>query len=116
MEASEAGSLLTNKPVTGLMGNRVWFITKEGTGAGGFVLKSMFDVTEVGDTTENGFKHCASGPGHVFNPPIPVGDEPWFAEVLRATGNLAFGVQAMNDASVVGALARIAAGVGRTTT
>lgn len=103
--------LLTNKPVNHLLQNTVWFITGEGA-TRQYSLGSVFRVTEVGDGDEDGFKRFAAGPGHVFQPPIPIRDMDWFPEVLRVTGHFGLGVQEVKDESVVAGLRQLAAQVG----
>ena len=104
--------LLTRKAVRPLLDNTVWLITGEGAGPRRYALGSVFLVTEVGDTAEDGFSHFASGPGHVFRPAVPVTDEAWFPEVLRATGHFGFGVQQVKDEAVIGSLVQLAARAG----
>jgi hypothetical protein len=104
--------LLTNKHVNHLLQNMVWFITGEGAGARQYSLGSVFSVAEVGDAAEEGFKRFASGPGYVFDPPIPIKDMPWFPEVLRATGHFRFGVQEVKDEAVIAGLRELAAQAG----
>ena len=109
LEESNPLRLLTNKPVHGLLKNTVWFVTGEGpTSMRQFSLGSMFRVTEVGDCEEHGFMRFASGPGHVFRPPVPIMEMEWFQDVLRATGNFAFGVQEVKDEGVIAGLLCIA--------
>jgi hypothetical protein len=103
--------LLTNKSINHLLQNIVWFVI--GTGATRqYLLGSAFVVAEVGDTDEDGFKRFASGPGHVFQPPIPIKDEDWFPEVLRCTGHFSLGVQEVKDENVIAGLTRLAAAAG----
>ena len=80
--------LLTNKQANHLLEQSVWFVTGERVGGRQYSLESVFQLSEVGDANEDGFKRFASGPGHVFLPPIPIKDMDWFPEVLRATGAL----------------------------
>jgi hypothetical protein len=101
--------LLTNKHVNHLLHNTVWFVTGEGEGVRQFSLGSVFNVAEVGDAAEEGFKRFAAGPGHVFEPPIPIKELPWFPEVLRATGHFGLGVQQVKDETVIAALIQLAA-------
>ena len=101
--------LLTNKHVNHLLQNMVWFITGEGAGARQYSLGSVFSVAEVGDAAEDGFKRFAAGPGHVFDPPIPIKELPWFPEVLRATGHFGLGVQEIKDEAVIAGLIQLAA-------
>ena len=104
--------LLTRKPVRPLLDNTVWLITGEGTSPRRYALGSVFLVTEVGDTAEDGFTHYASGPGHVFRPPVPVTDTPWFPEVIRATGHFGFGVQQVKHEAVIASLLQLASQAG----
>jgi hypothetical protein len=104
--------LLTNRPVNHLLQNTVWFVTGEGAGPRQYSLGSVFQVAEVGDTAEDGFRRFASGPGHVFDPPVPIKDMPWFPEVLRATGHFGLGVQEVKDEAVIGGLSLLAAQAG----
>jgi hypothetical protein len=100
--------LLTNKPVNHLLQNTVWFVTGEGGGARQYSLGSVFRVAEVGDADEDGFKRFASGPGHVFQPPVPIKDMDWFPEVLRATGHFGLGVQEVKAEAVIAGLTHLA--------
>jgi hypothetical protein len=104
--------MLTNKPVQHLHQNTVWFITGEGTGTRQYSLGSVFRVVEVGDADEQAFKRFASGPGHVFQPPVPIRDREWFPEVLRATGHFGLGVQEVKDEAVIAGLIQLAAEAG----
>jgi hypothetical protein len=61
---------------------------------------------------EEGFKHFASGPGHVFEPPVPINETEWFPEVLRAAGHFGLGVQEIRDEVVIAGLTRLAAKAG----
>src|ERR1700721_4225907 len=88
--------LLTSKPVDRLVGNAVWCITGQGIDERRYALRSMFNVNEVGDTADSGFKHFAAGSGHVFRPPVPLNDEIWFPELLRSMGN--FGLEVLEVA------------------
>jgi len=104
--------LLTNKSINQLLQETVWFVVGEGAGMRQFSLGSVFRVAETGDAAEDGFKRFASGPGHVFDPPVPIKDLPWFPEVLRATGNFGFGVQEVKDEAVIAGLIQLAAQAG----
>jgi hypothetical protein len=101
--------LLTSKHVKHLLQNMVWFVTGEGSGARQYSLGSVFSVAEFGDAAEDGFKRFAAGPGHVFEPPIPIKEMPWFPEVLRATGHFGLGVQEVKDEAVIAGLIQLAA-------
>ena len=100
--------LLTNKPINHLLQETVWFVVGEGAG----MLGSVFRVAETGDAAEDGFKRFASGPGHVFDPPVPIEELPWFSEVLRATGHFGLGVQEVKDETVIVGLSLLAGQAG----
>jgi hypothetical protein len=104
--------LLTSKSVDRLIGDTVWFITGEGAGERQYAVGSVFRVDIVGDAAEEGFKHFASGPGHVFRPPVPLNDEDWFPEFLRTMGNFGLGLQEVKDQRVIDALKRFASAAG----
>jgi hypothetical protein len=106
--------LLTNKPVNHLLQNTVWFVIGEGAGARQYSLGSVFRVVEIGDVDDGGFKRFASGPGHVFQPPIPIKDMDWFPEVLRPTGHFGLGVQEVKDEGVIAGLTQLASQAGYT--
>jgi len=101
--------LLTNKHVNHLLHNMVWFVTGEGPGVRQYSLGSVFNVAEVGDAADAGFKRFATGPGHVFQATIPIKEMPWFAEVLRVTGHFGFGVHEVKDEAVIAGLVQLAA-------
>ncbi len=109
LHVGEPLRLLTNKPVNHLLQNTVWFVTGEGVGARQYSLGSVFRVAEVGEAGEDGFKRFASGPGHVFEPPILIKDMDWFPEVLRATGHFGLGVQEVKVEAVIAGLSLLAA-------
>jgi hypothetical protein len=98
--------VLTNKPVNHLLGNTVWLVTFEGQRE--YSLGSVFQVTEVGDANEEGFKHFASGKGHAFHPWPRIKDMDWFPKILRVTGNFGLGLQEVKDVAVIAGLTKIA--------
>jgi hypothetical protein len=112
LQDNEPLRLLTNRPVNHLLQNTVWFVTGEGVDTRRYSLGSVFQVAEVGEAAEDGFKRFASGPGHVFDPPEPIKDIPWFPEVLRATGHFGLGVHEVKDEAVIHGLSELAAKAG----
>ena len=105
--------LLTNKSINNLHQQTVWFVIGEGS-VRQYSLGSVFRVAEVGDASEEGFKRFASGPGHVFDPPITIKDMPWFPEILRSTARFSLGVQEVKDEAVITGLTQIAEQAGYT--
>jgi hypothetical protein len=108
--------LLTNKPIDHLYQETVWFIAGEGTGERQYSLGSVFRASEVGTTDEDSFKRYATGPGHVFQPQIPIKNMSWFPEVMRVTGRFGLGVQEIKDENVIAGLRQLAAQAGYTDT
>lgn len=107
LHADDPLRLLTNKPTNHLYQETVWFVIGEG-GVRQYSLGSVFRVAETGDAAEESFKRFASGPGHTFDPPIPIKDLPWFPEVLRATGHFGLGVQEVKNEAVIAGLTHLA--------
>ena len=112
LRAGEPLSLLTNKPVQHMLQNIVWFVTGEGFETRQYSLGSVFCVSEVGDSAEEGFKHFAAGPGHVFDPAVPIKHLEWFPEVFRATGHFSLGVQEIKDEKAIAGLTQLAVNAG----
>jgi hypothetical protein len=103
--------VLAKRPVNGLRGNTVWLV--EGTGTPRqYCLASVFRVDKVGETDEGRFTWFASGPGHFFHPHVPIKHTSWFPEVLRVTGNFAWGVRETKDHAVIAGLTEIAKSAG----
>ncbi len=96
--------VLTNKSVVPLHEGVVWMVVGEGKNPRRFSLGSVFRVTETGDSGVDGFKHFASGRGHVFNPPIALNDLEWFDEFKKAMNSFQFGVQPLKDEGLIAAL------------
>lgn len=103
--------VLTNKPVTGLVGNIVWFITGEGGRNKNYALGSVFQVTEAGKTEEPHFKNYAAGRGLLCHPPVPLNDEPWFPAFLRRMSNFSLGLREVTEDDIA-PLAALANAVG----
>ena len=98
--------IFTDKPVDGLVGDRVWLVSKHGDPPD-YVLCMTFVVDEVG--VGGPLKHLARGShGRIFSPPVSIEYEPWFNRLRQLTGNFAFGLQAINDEEVVEGLLRSA--------
>ncbi len=112
LRADEPLRLLTNKPINHLLQETVWFVVGEGAGGRQYSLGSVFRVAETGDVAEDGFKRFASGPGHVFEPPVPINEMPWFPEMFRTTGHFGLGVQEIKDEVVIASLTQLATQAG----
>ena len=112
LNANGSLRLLTNKSINHLLQETVWFVVGEGAGVKQYSLGSVFRVAETGDAAEDGFKRFASGPGHVFDPPVPIKELPWFPDVLRVTGRFGLGVQEVKDEAVIAGLMQLASQAG----
>ncbi len=100
--------VLTNKSVDSLHEGVVWMIVGESKSPRRFSLGSVFRVTETGDVGVDGFKHFASGRGHVFNPPVALNDLEWFNEFKKAMNRFQFGIQPLNNEEHVAMLTALA--------
>ena len=90
-------SILSAKPVERLVGNTVWLIAGEGRPRR-YALRQVFVVDEVGPADEVGFRYVARGSqGTRFEPPIPLGPELWFRDLVRRLGSFAFGLSRVPD-------------------
>lgn len=110
---SNALRVLTNKPVDRMPGGKVWFITRDESAEQPYVLGSVFEVNDVGEAESAEFAHFASGTGHEFDPPAPLGNEEWFPEFLRVMANFSFGVTEVKDPRVIDALKAFAKRAGK---
>ncbi|MCC6491763.1 MAG: hypothetical protein IT424_01945 [Pirellulales bacterium] len=78
--------VISNKPLDRLQGSVVWMIVGESVGGARrkrFTLGSVFHVSETGGQDGGDFRHFAAGPGHAFDPPPVLNEEPWFDEFRR---------------------------------
>jgi hypothetical protein len=104
--------VLTNKAVNHLLQSTVWFVTREGGQAREYSLGSVFRVVETGDVADSHFKRFATGPGHVFMPPVLIHEMEWFPDLLRSTGNFAFGVTEIKNDAMIDGLIQLASQAG----
>lgn len=104
--------VLTNKSVNQLLNHAVWIITGEGKESRTYSLGSVFIVTETGNSEEPGFKHVASGPGHAFDPPIPITKADWFPDLFSSTGHFGLGVTPIKDEVIIQGLIQTASSHG----
>ncbi len=86
----------------GAIGAWAWVIVGEKTAGGtAFRLVGVYAVAEVREEDE-GF--VVSGPGHPFDPPLPLNTEPWFPELLQEQANFSLGFNRIRGDVVVAAL------------
>lgn len=107
-------NVLTNKSTRGLEGNLVWFIESTGTRSKSYFLGSVFQVAETGSAQSQGFEHFASGPGHVFQPPIPLNGAEWFKDLRKQLANFSLGITEVKNSRYIDALSGLATANGWT--
>ena len=101
-------SIVTDKPVSNLIGNKLWLISGEGKSREYF-LCSVFVVDRVGEDKDSGYKNRAIGKrGAALRPPIQLDKSKWFGEFLRSQQNFRFGVSEIKDQSFITELERLA--------
>jgi hypothetical protein len=90
-------SIYAKKSVKRLPGNTVWLIAGEGRPRQ-YTLCEVFIVDEIGLVDVDDFRYFARGHhGTEFEPPIPLGQEPWFPGFLRHMGSFAWGLSRIPD-------------------
>jgi Domain of unknown function (DUF3883) len=97
-------SIVTNKSVRTLLGNRIWLITGEGRPRK-YYLYETFIVDAIDWDEEIPYTNIAKGTeGQHFRPMIRLDDQPWFDVFRRSQGNFAFGLQAIKNPLLINAL------------
>ncbi len=82
--ANEPFAILTNRPVAGAIGSRVWLISGRGSPTS-FQLHYTFTADDAESGEDYGFEHRLRGSdGFLFRPPVLLNTKPWFAD-LKAT-------------------------------
>lgn len=98
-------SIVTNKPVLNLPGNRIWLIKGVGKPRR-YALCEVFTVDKVEDDgSEN---HAMGSVGSAFRPPIPLNNLFWFKEFLKGQQNFRFGLNQIREKQFVGELEGLA--------
>jgi|SRR6478609_321102 len=106
VEQVDGLSIVTDKKVSDMQGNRVWLMTGEGTPRT-FLLRSYFivDRFEIGD----GYKTKLSGKdGKVFEPMLELNAQEWFDDFKNSQGNFAFGLQRIKNEQFIRGLEDLA--------
>src|ERR1043166_7321469 len=80
----DALRVLSTRSLDRMVDHLVWFIKGEGSQPRKYCLGSVFRVQSTGETSDSGFQYFATGPGHVFDPPVLLNDEPWFREFFES--------------------------------
>ena len=100
-------SIVTNKPVDEVKGDRVGLLTGEGVPRSYF-LRSWFIIDDV-QTNVEGFKTKLSGEkGKVFEPMVELNREEWFKDFKRSQGNFSLGLQRIKDERFIRGLESLA--------
>jgi hypothetical protein len=95
----------TNKPVSKLIGNRIWLIGGIGRPRK-YYLCYYFLVDNI-EPSEEGFRFTVSGQqGDFFKPPIFLNDFPWFKDFLKSQQNFRLGLEKI-DKAFVGELEKV---------
>jgi hypothetical protein len=89
-------SVVTSKSVERLKGERIWSISGEGKPRRYF-LRDTWIVQECGRSEQSHFHNFAMGHGETFDPPVQLGELPWFASFLKSQGNFSLGLQQIRD-------------------
>jgi hypothetical protein len=91
--------IVTGKLADSLVGDQVWIVEGDPPC---YYLCEAFVVEDVGAAVTGAKHYEVSGPtGWVIDPIVPIQSFEWFCELQRATGNFAFGLQRINDKSII---------------
>lgn len=100
--------IVTNKFFEDLRGSTVWLVSRQGKPPL-YVLCERFLVEEVGPNLKGALRYYAKAShGRSFDPPRRIDDQPWFELLRKLTGDFAFGLQPLNDKTVVQGLIEVA--------
>ncbi|NEQ96456.1 MAG: hypothetical protein F6K30_06995 [Cyanothece sp. SIO2G6] len=97
------------------IGQSIWVISgKKINGSMAYKLCSIYQATHIEHRKERNPKtgeiesyHCVVGEGLGFIPPIDITDCQWFPKFLKKQGNFGFGLNQINDETVVQSLEKI---------
>src|SRR5438445_11121683 len=100
--------IITDKPVDGLVGDRVWLVSRR-ENPWQYILCETFVVETVGRARRGPQRNFAEAKnGQPFADPVRIDHKRWFARLRRLTGNFAFGLQHIQDEEVVQGLLEVA--------
>lgn len=91
---SDYFSIVTNKSVSNLVGNRIWLISGEGRPRNYFLCK-VFIVDEVGQDDSGNYANGVIGTS--FKPLIPLNNLSWFKDFMKSQQNFRFGLNEIQD-------------------
>jgi hypothetical protein len=100
--------IFTDKCVHGLVGDRVWLVSRNGKPRKYiFVLCETFVVEKFGKQKSGPLQYTAEAwqGGKSFSPPVRIDAEPWFGRLLRM---IRFGLSHVKDEEIIQGLLRVA--------
>ncbi|MBK9173227.1 MAG: hypothetical protein IPM28_09515 [Chloracidobacterium sp.] len=102
-------TVLTNKRVSDVIGDRVWLLTGEGKPRK-FFLCAWFFIDHIDSGEDEGFATCISGTtGRKFDPMIPIDkNAEWFHDLKQEQGNFAWGFSKIKSEAAIGELEKLA--------
>jgi len=98
--SDEDFAILTNKDFDSLVGSTVWLVTSKGQRPRRYFLCSSFIVDKVERGNRGRFKNRAVG-SNGRDCDIEIGNEPWFSELMRTTGNFGLGLLPLSSKAVI---------------
>lgn len=107
-------AIVTNKDFESIVGSTVWLVTRKGPRPYRYFLCSSFIVDEVERGNRGRFKNRAVG-SEGRDCDIEIGNQPWFPELLRVTGNFGLGLQPISNRAVIEGLQEFLSAGTRTT-
>jgi hypothetical protein len=107
LTTSDNRSIVTDKTVGDVRGNRVWLLTGKDTPRT-FLLHSYFFVDDIEPGDDDGFRTRLIGTGRVFDPMPVLNYEDWFDDFKKNQGNFAFGFQHIKDRRFIEGLETVA--------
>lgn len=115
-EYEPAGSYVfhSSKPLSVLqraVGSAMWAIngTRRSRGGSLYTLRAVFFPEDVVDGEGSHFKYAVVGNlGVAFDPPKPLNDLPWFAELYRSQNNFSLGINEIREPACVAGLLALA--------
>jgi hypothetical protein len=105
--SDEDFAILTNKDFDSLVGSTVWLVTTKGQRPRRYFLCSSFLVDKVERGNSGRFKNRAVG-SKGQDCDIEIGNEPWFPELMRTTGNFGLGLLPLSSARIIEGFTRVA--------
>ncbi len=99
-------AIVTNKFFASLVGGTVWLVTSKGQRPRRYFLCSSFVVDEVERDNAGRFRNRAIG-SKGRDCEIEIGNQQWFPELLKTTGNFGLGLLPISSEAIIRGLRRI---------